>query len=230
MNIAVILAGGNGVRMGAELPKQFLKLAGKKVIEYSIEAFEQNASIDEIIVVSNEATKGLVEVLINENQYQKVKKVLIGGKERHHSSLAAINNCNDEDSLFIHDSVRPLVSQRIINDCVEAIKAYQAVNVGIQPTDTIYSVNQNHEMQKVHPRNELRHGQSPQVFKRETIRKAYEIALKDPNFTTTDDCGVVLKYLPEVPVFVVDGEVNNMKLTYKEDLALLEKFLKIKHG
>jgi 2-C-methyl-D-erythritol 4-phosphate cytidylyltransferase len=227
MNVAVILAGGKGVRMGADLPKQFLKLSGKKVIEHTIEAFEQNPAINEIIIVSNETHKGLVKRLINANNYQKVKKVLIGGKERHHSSLAAIDYCSDGDNLFIHDSVRPLISQQIINDCAQAITKYKAVNVGIPPTDTIYSVNNNREMTLVHPRNELRHGQSPQVFKREIIKRAYEIALKDPDFTTTDDCGVILKYLPEVPIFVVDGEVTNMKLTYKEDVALLEKFLKM---
>ena len=229
-NIAVILAGGSGSRFGREdTPKQFLKVAGKKVIEHTIDVFENNGHIDEIAVVTRAEYVSDVEQMIVNNHYHKVKKVLVGGKERYHSSLSAINAyADDADNLIFHDAVRPLVNDRIINDCVEALNRYDAVDVAIPVADTIIQVDGAECIASIPPRAALRSGQTPQCFKRSVIKEAYELALKDPNFTTTDDCGVVRKYLPETPVFVVKGEVFNMKLTYKEDLFLIDKLFQLK--
>ncbi len=228
-NIAVILAGGSGHRLGSELPKQFLKLAGKKVIEHTIDVFELNANIDEICIISHPNHINFVEEMVVQNQYKKVRKILKGGKERYDSSLAAINayDCDDYNLLF-HDSVRPLISDEIINNCIEALKTYSAVDVAIQTTDTIISVNERNCIENIPNRNVLRNGQTPQCFKRGVIKKAYDIALKDPNFLTTDDCGVVKKYLPDTEIVVVNGEAVNMKLTYMEDIFLLDKLFQLK--
>ena len=229
MNIAVILAGGSGSRLGGTLPKQFLKVAGKKIIEHTIDVFENNDLIDEIAIVSKEEFISDVEQIIVTNQYRKVKKVLAGGKERYDSSLSAIAAyANDDDNLLLHDAVRPLVNDRIINDCIEALKTYRAVDVAIKTTDTIVQVDERNCISAIPPRPALRNGQTPQCFKRGVIRKAYEIALQDPNFVTTDDCGVVRKYMPEEPVYVVEGEVFNMKVTYMEDLFLLDKLYQLR--
>lgn len=231
MNIAVILAGGSGTRMGTgtDIPKQFMKVAGKKVIEHTIDVFEASPLIDEICIVSKSDFINDVENLVVANQYKKVKKILHGGKERYHSSLAAINAyTNDDDNLLFHDAVRPLVSQRIIADCVEALKKYNAVDVAVKTTDTIISVDEKECIDFIPDRTKLRNGQTPQCFKRGTIRKAYELALADPDFTTTDDCGTVRRYLPNEPLFVVNGENSNMKLTYVEDLFLLDKLFQLR--
>ena len=229
MNIAVILAGGSGSRLGGTLPKQFLKVAGKKIIEHTIDVFENNDLIDEIAIVSKEEFISDVEDIVVTNQYRKVKKVLTGGKERYDSSLSAIAAYDDDDiNLLLHDAVRPLVNDRIINDCIEALKSYRAVDVAIKTTDTIIEVDNDNCISMIPPRRVLRNGQTPQCFKRGVIRKAYEIALKDPNFVTTDDCGVVRKYLPDEPVYVVNGEVFNMKVTYMEDLFLLDKLYQLR--
>lgn len=231
MNIAVILAGGSGTRMGTgtDIPKQFMKVAGKKVIEHTIDVFEASPLIDEICIVSKSDFINDVENLVVANQYKKVKKILHGGKERYHSSLAAINAyTNDDDNLLFHDAVRPLVSQRIIADCVEALKKYNAVDVAVKTTDTIISVDEKECIDFIPDRTRLRNGQTPQCFKRGTIRKAYELALADPDFTTTDDCGTVRRYLPNEPLFVVNGENSNMKLTYVEDLFLLDKLFQLR--
>ena len=228
-NIAVILAGGSGARFGRDLPKQFLKVAGKKVIEHTIDVFEHNALIDEIAVVTRQEFISDLEQMTVNNHYTKVRKILIGGKERYHSSLSAINAyTNDEDNLIFHDAVRPLVNDRIINDCIEALNHYDAVDVAIPMADTIIQVDEKDCISTIPTRSLLRSGQTPQCFKRGVIYKAYEIALQDPQFVTTDDCGVVRKYLPEVPVFVVKGEVFNMKITYKEDLFLVDKLFQLK--
>lgn len=229
MNIAIILAGGSGSRMGNNIPKQFLKIAGKQVIEHTIDVFENNKNIDEIIIVSRADYIINIENLVNSNQYQKVKKILHGGKERYHSSLAAINaGNNDDDNLIFHDAVRPLVNNRIIDDCITALDKYSAIDVAIKATDTIIQVDQNNIIESIPARSWLRNGQTPQCFKRGIIKKAYEKALKDPKFETTDDCGVVKKYLPNIPIYVVAGENYNMKLTHPEDLFLLDKLFQLK--
>lgn len=229
MNIAVILAGGIGSRFGRDLPKQFLKVAGKKVIEHTIDVFEHNDLIDEIAVVTQPEYIADVEQLVVNNHYRKVRKILVGGKERYHSSLSAINAyTEDTDNLIFHDAVRPLVNDRIINDCIEALKEYDAVDVAIPVADTIIQVDDTDCINAIPTRSLLRSGQTPQCFKRGVINKAYEIAMQDPNFVTTDDCGVVRKYLPQTPVYVVKGEVFNMKITYKEDLFLVDKLFQLK--
>ena len=233
MNIAVVLAGGSGLRLGNDQPKQFLKVAGKKVIEHTIEEFEGANNIDEICIVSRIDYINEVETLVINNGYQKVKKILAGGKERYESSLAAINAyTNDDDNLLFHDAVRPLITERIIDDCIKALQQYNAVDVAVKTTDTIIQVNANHCIDNIPNRNELYNGQTPQGFKRGTIAKAYKFALQDPNFITTDDCGTVRKYLPNEPIYVVNGENFNMKLTYVEDLFLLDKLFQLKslHG
>ena len=228
-NIAIILAGGSGTRMGGGLPKQFLKVAGKKVIEHTIDVFEKNKSIDEIAIVCKSDYIPDMEQIVVNNEYKKVKKILQGGKERYHSSLSAIEAySNDDDVLLFHDAVRPLVNNRIIDDCIVAMKDYDAIDVAIPATDTIVQVDDGECICDIPPRMTLRSGQTPQCFKRGVIKRAYDKALSDPNFLTTDDCGVVRRYLPDVKIFVVAGEVFNMKVTYMEDLFLLDKLYQLK--
>ena len=114
-----------------------------------------------------------------------------------------------------------------MNDVINALLEYDAIDVAMPATDTIIEVKGDF-INNIPDRSKLQRGQTPQAFKIETIAKAYEIALKDENFKVTDDCGVVVKYLPEVPVYVVTGEESNMKLTYKEDTYLLDKFFQLR--
>lgn len=227
-NIAIILSGGTGTRLGESMPKQFLKVAGKKVIEHTLDVFQNHPLIDEIAVVVHADYIRDVESICVHNQYTKLKKILIGGKERYQSSLAAINAYEEEVNLIFHDSVRPLVNERIITDCIHALEKYDAVDVAVPTTDTIIQVDAANEIMRIPQRSLLRNGQTPQAFKRSVIKRAYEKALKDPDFQTTDDCGVVLKYLPDTPIYVVKGEQFNMKLTYKEDLFLLDKLFQLR--
>lgn len=229
-NIAVILAGGTGKRLGESIPKQFLKIAGKKVIEHTIDVFEKHPLIDEICVVVNGDYISEMENIALSNHYLKLKRILTGGKERYDSSLAAIKSYdgNEDVNLLFHDSVRPLVTDRIISDCIKALETYDAVDVAIPTTDTIISVDSEEEIVKIPRRDMLRNGQTPQAFKLSTIREAYLKALNDPNFKTTDDCGVVLKYMPDTPIFVVRGEQTNSKLTHKEDIFMLDKFFQLR--
>lgn len=231
MNIAVILAGGVGSRLGYSTPKQFLKVAGKTVIEHTIDIFDNNSLIDEIAVVIHPLYIDEMENIVVRNQWKKVKRILKGGDERYMSTLSAIESykgCDDYNMIF-HDAVRPLVNNRIIKDVVDALNKYDAVDVAVPATDTIIEVDEEGKfIDKIPKRKLLRRGQTPQAFKYSIIAKAYEKALKDPDFVSTDDCGTIVKYMPEVKIFVVEGEESNMKLTYKEDLFLLDKLFQLR--
>lgn len=228
MNVAVILAGGVGSRLDHSHPKQFFKVAGKMVIEHTIDVFEGNGLIDEIAIVSNAAYLTTVEELVLKNGWRKVKKILKGGKERYHSSMVAIEAYDGRENvnLIFHDAVRPLITHRIIKETVEALNIWNAVDVAIPAVDTIISTAGDF-IDAIPDRSKLKRGQTPQGFKLEIIREAYRRALQDPGFKSTDDCGVVLKYMPNEKIYVVRGEEANMKLTYKEDTYLLDKLFQL---
>ena len=230
-NIAVILAGGVGSRLGYSIPKQFFKVAGKTIIEHTIDVFDNNSLIDEIAIVIHPLYIDEMESIVVHNQWKKVKKILKGGNERYMSTLSAIKayeGCNECNMIF-HDAVRPLVNNNIIKNVVEALKTYDAIDVAVPATDTIIEVDEDGKfIDKIPKRKLLRRGQTPQAFKYSIIAQAYEKALKDPDFISTDDCGTVVKYMPDVKIFVVEGEESNMKLTYKEDLFLLDKLFQLR--
>ncbi len=226
-NVAVVLAGGSGRRIGGDLPKQFLQVGGRRIIEYSIEAFEKNAGIDEIVVVVNKDFVSLMEEIVAANSWSKLKHILNGGNERSDSSMSAIRAYEGIDcNLIFHDAVRPMVSQRIISDVVSALETYNSIAVAVPATDTIVKVDESGRMiSEILQRQLLRCQQTPQAFRYETIAEAYKLALADSNFVATDDCGVVSRYLPNEKIFIVDGEDSNIKVTYPKDLSLLENLI-----
>ena len=232
-NVAIILAGGVGSRLGLNKPKQFLKVAGKTVLEHTVTVFQKHPAIDEIAIVMHQSYLSEAEAMVIKNKWTKVKKILNGGSERYESSLSAIKAYENEDrgdiNLIFHDSVRPLVSGKIIDDVIDALASYDAVDVAIPSADTVIAIDETSNIiSDIPKRSLLRRGQTPQAFKLGIIKKAYDKALMDPGFQTTDDCGIVVKYLPETKVYVVDGEERNVKLTYPEDIYLLDKLFQLK--
>jgi len=229
MNIAVILAGGNGYRLNSDIPKQFIRIAGKTILEHTLEVFQNNELINEIVVVMHPGYIKESEKIIEANNFTKVKKVLKGGKTRNLSSLKAIlyYRNNPDYNILFHDVVRPFVTDKIINDVIEALKHYNAVDVAIIPTDTVIEIDEN-IIKSIPERRLLRRGQTPQGFKIETIKKAYDLALNDYDFKLTDDCSVVKKYLPNEPIYIVNGSENNIKITYDIDLFTADKLFQLK--
>lgn len=224
-NIAVVLAGGSGCRMGTNVPKQYLEIRGRMVIEYAIDAFDKNPHIDEVAVVVSADNVETMQEIASANSWSKLARILVGGKERYDSSLSAINAYRDEDcNLIFHDAARPLVTQKIIDDVVEKLQTCQAVGVAQPSVDTILFI-EDGIIKSVPDRNTLRRAQTPQGFDISIICNAYEIGLQDPNFKATDDCGIVLRYRPDIPVHIVDGDEACMKITYKSDTKILETFL-----
>lgn len=228
-NVAVILAGGTGTRVGLSIPKQLIKIAGKPIIEHTIAAFEQSPLIDEIIILMTPGYLDPIHAIVKSGEYKKVSQVLEGAETRNGTTARALAALGDEEcNVLFHDAVRPLVSQTIIEDCVKALEKYDAVDTAIPSADTIVSVEADREViSDVLPRHLLRRGQTPQAFKLSVIRKAYETANQDPNFTSTDDCTVVLRYLPDVPIAVVRGHERNMKVTEPIDVYIADKLFQL---
>jgi len=226
--VGVILAAGSGSRTGLSTPKQFLPLGGKTVLEHSVQTFHNHPGIDQVVIVTATEFIDKVQGLVKANNWTKVTAVLAGGKERFDSSLAAVRHFAGKlDTIMLfHDAARPLVSERIITDALKAMETYNAVDVAIPAVDTIVQCNKEGTyMTSIQDRSLLWRMQTPQGFRQKTIERAYEIALKDPQFTATDDCGTVLRYLPEEKVGIVHGSERNIKLTYADDLSLLEFLL-----
>ncbi|MBO6190418.1 MAG: 2-C-methyl-D-erythritol 4-phosphate cytidylyltransferase [Alloprevotella sp.] len=225
-NIAVILAAGSGKRFGAERPKQFLQLCGKSLLRHSIEAFESAACIHEICIVANPAFLEETKAEVSRGDYHKVHHIVAGGKERSDSSLAAISTYAHEDgeqtNLIFHDAARPLLPTEVISAVCNALQREQAVATALPSSDTIFQAENNY-IRAIPPRELLRRAQTPQAFRLSLIRQAYQHAQTDTTFQPTDDCGVVLRYQPETPIFLVQGSERSMKLTVPDDLPLLER-------
>jgi ribitol-5-phosphate 2-dehydrogenase (NADP+) / D-ribitol-5-phosphate cytidylyltransferase len=225
--VAVVLAGGTGSRVGLDRPKQLLKVAGSTVIEHTVAALSDCPEIDEIVIMMAADYVAEAEaLLLGRPHFPKVTRVLAGGADRNQSTreaLAALGG--GERNVLFHDAVRPLLPTGVVQACVEALQEYEAVDVAIPSADTIVRVDDAGCIVEIPDRSYLRRGQTPQGFRLSTIRKAYELAAADPHFRATDDCGVVLRYLPDVPVRAVPGSERNLKITYPADLAIAELLL-----
>ncbi|HEY3904230.1 MAG TPA: IspD/TarI family cytidylyltransferase [Streptosporangiaceae bacterium] len=248
--VAVVLAGGSGLRLGGELPKQLQLLAGRTLLEHSVAAFEQAPGVDDIVVVMPAAFVETAASILG-NKYGKLRRIIPGGADRPGSTRSAIDLLSQEPSpalaehaladpaladpalagpecnVLFHDAARPLVDQRIIADCVATLAEHEALGVVVPTADTIVQLADG-TMLSIPPRESLGRCQTPQGFRLSVIRLAYELAAVDleaGTFTATDDCGMVLRYLPEVPVKAVAGSERNLKITYPGDLRVAESLL-----
>jgi len=222
MLISVILAGGTGSRMGADRPKQFLTIGGRMVIEQAIDAFDQAPCVDEVAIVVHPDWLDFMTQVIGRNHWRKLTRLIRGGSERYMSSLNALKAYADAPSdttILFHDAARPWVSQEIIARVGETLKSAPAVGVGVPSTDTVWQVNaDSHTIVSIPDRATMFRAQTPQAFRLSVIAEAYRRALLDPAFRATDDCGVLLRYCPEMPIVVVPGEEQNKKITFRSDL------------
>jgi 2-C-methyl-D-erythritol 4-phosphate cytidylyltransferase len=223
---AVVLAGGTGRRLGLEAPKQLAPVGGRSILARAIGAFDAAPQIDEILVVM--APGHLAAAELAAGPYAKVTGVIEGGASRTDSTrraLSALEARPDDDRVLFHDAARPFVDGRIIAECVAALGEAEAVAVAVPSSDTVVVV-EDGRIVEMPRRDSLRRFQTPQGFRLGTIRDAYERALADPEFAghaPTDDCGVVHRYRPGVPIMVVEGSEQNIKITHPVDLIVAEQ-------
>ena len=247
--VAVVLAGGSGRRFGGNMPKQLQLLAGRTLVEHCVAAFDAAPGIDEVLVVIG--AEFVAETAAELGQYRKLIGVVPGGPARSDSTRRAIaalrgrspgepmpgparadgdgggdGHGEPDRNVLFHDAARPLVDQRIIADCIAALAQWQAIGAVVPSTDTIVEVTDG-VLGQVLPRESLARCQTPQGFRLSVIARAHELAAADPDFgNATDDCGVVRRYLPQVPIGAVTGSERNIKVTYPGDLELADLYLR----
>ena len=227
--VAVVLAGGSGTRFGSAGPKQLQLLAGRSLIEHCVRAFDQAPAVDDVLVV---ATPDIGEqVRPSLVGYGKLADIIDGGVTRTDSSRQALGwlrtRMSGDTKVLIHDAARPLIDQQTIAACAAALDSFDAVGIVVSSSDTIVEVADG-IMQRVLPRETLVRCQTPQGFRLSVISAAYQLPDADTSFAeipATDDCGVVLRYLPDVPVAVVAGSERNIKVTYAADLTVAAALL-----
>jgi len=216
---AVIVAGGSGNRMQTETPKQFLLLKNLPVLMHTIKAFAQSNTQPKIIVVLHVDQHNYWNRLCQEFNFNIPHQVVAGGTERFYSVKNAISIIEEESFVAIHDAVRPLVSTELIDSCFKQAALSGNVIAAVQSSDSIRMLKNNKT--SALQRDEIYLVQTPQTFKLEILRESYEQRFES-HFT--DDASVVESIGQSINI--VEGERNNIKITYPIDLELAELLLK----
>lgn len=210
--IAIIVAAGRGKRLGSSLPKQFLKVRGRTILEMSVEAFEQNKYVDEIFVAANADYCELTEKLCR--GFSKLKKIVAGGAERQDSVRAALDCLRGENGIvLVHDAARPFVSEAVINAVIEGTADFGTAIPTVPAKDTIRQVDGTGS--RTLQRETLACVQTPQGFRISLLKHAFEKAQAE-GFLGTDDASLVERM--GINISMVQGENANRKITTREDL------------
>lgn len=222
---AIVLAAGQGTRMGGKTAKQYLLLDGRPVLYYALLAFEKSM-VDEIILVAGEKNLPFCRTEIVEKYgFSKVTRIVAGGKERYHSVYQGLKAAGGADYVLIHDGARPFVSDDIISRTIEAVKKEKACVVAMPVKDTIKIANEDHYAIETPNRSKVWMIQTPQAFSYDLILHAYEKVLASGDAVITDDA-MVLEKAENIPVKLVQGSYTNIKITTPEDMKIAEIFLK----
>lgn len=232
MVFGVVLAGGVGTRMGnVDKPKQYLLLGGKPIIIHTLEKFFVQDRLDGIIVLCPAQwiaqTRGLVKKYFGDTDRISV---IEGGSTRNETIMNSIDYIEknyglDDDTVIVtHDSVRPFVTQRIIEDNIDAAVRYGACDTVIPATDTIVESKEGDVISSIPDRKKMYQGQTPQSFKAAKLREIYQSLSGDEKRVLTDAAKIMV--LGGVPVHLVSGETFNIKITYPYDLRVAESLLR----
>ena len=221
-NYAIILAGGTGLRMGVDIPKQFLTIDKLPIIVRTLNVFQNHNKIDGIIVVVYPEYIDRVKQYVNEYSLTKILNIVAGGKTRQISSYNGLHawDFKNDDIIIFHDAVRPFLTNEIIDNCISEVLKNGAVGVYVKTTDTIVESSNKNTILSIPNRANLRNAQTPQAFTYKLILDAHENTKKN-NFTqATDD--VQLVHNLGHPVKIVEGSYENIKITNIEDITLSE--------
>lgn len=222
-NIAVVLAAGNGTRMGIDKSKLLIEIGGKTVIERSVAVFENMAEIDEIIVVCRECDVERFSELLPQDNITFV----IGGKTRQESVKNAVETIDDCDYIIIHDGARPLVTPETVVKTLDEAQIRKAAATGVYVKDTVKVVDENLNIVGTPNRKNLVLIQTPQIFDFATYKQAFKKA-EEEGRDYTDDCQLVENIGVECGVVI--GEYENIKITTKGDVPMAESIINARNG
>lgn len=217
----IVAAAGVGKRMGLGYPKQFLEYEGRPVFIKTLEKIEMNSRVTDIIVVTNKEYTEMVEDLCKKYKISKVNCVVQGGEERQDSIYNALEKSESSGIIAVQDGVRPFIEERFIEDSyilLEKNSKIDGVVIGVPVKDTIKTVDKDGFITSTPDRNLLMAAQTPQVFRGEILKKAYEDA-KRSKYLGTDDSSLVERIGGKVAV--LEGSYGNIKITTQEDLKYL---------
>jgi len=218
--VAIIPAGGRGARSGGAAPKQYLKFFGKELIVYTLEVFQQNNQVDEIIIAAEKNFFELLEKLKHEYKLTKISKIVEGGEERQDSVYNALKSsgAKEDDLIAVHDAARPLLPQDILTNAIETAKQMGNALVCLKAKDTL--IKGNRVVESYLDRDEVYYVQTPQIFTYPVLMKAMKDAYEN-NFIGTDESMLVRRMGEKVNI--VDGSVFNFKITTAEDIEMFER-------
>lgn len=226
--VAIIVSGGSGKRLGADIPKQYIYVEGKPILQYTLEKFILSEYISEIVVVANVDYIQLASEIAKGVNSEKEIHIVEGGTERYLSVYNGVKYVFEkypESFVLIHDAVRPNISDYIIKEVVLALNTYNAVATAIPVKDTLYLISKSGI--EVKDRESYYAAQTPQGFKAKMILAAYNMWLKQKCFIPTDDISVYCYAYNSKDVYIVNGSIHNNKITYKEDIVWFESLIKV---
>lgn len=231
-NVAIILAGGVGSRLGADRPKQFIEILGKPILAYTVEAFQNNSDIDAIEIVCVESHIDYLKEMIIEYKFDKVKWITKGGKDFQHSVLNGVNNLRNvlspNDNVSIHFGASPFVTDEIISDSINVCNQ-KGNAISTIPFYVLSGERTTDEMStKYIDRDTVACMNSPHTFKYSLITEIYDKAISTGIIDEVEPHTTTLMYKLGIPIFFSKGTQTNIKITTKEDLDLFEGYVLLK--
>lgn len=222
---AIVLAAGQGRRMGGSVRKQYLDLGGKPVLYYSLACFQQSERIDDILlVVEEDQISWCIHHIVEKYNFSKVTKVIAGGAQRYDSVYEGLKACDNPDYVFIHDGARPFITEEILQKGYESALEFGTGIAGVPSKDTVKVVDAGNNVVETPVRERVWCVQTPQVFAYDLIRRAYDRLQLFDKEGITDDAMVVEEMGSHV-VHMYPGSYRNIKITTPEDLQVAERFL-----
>ena len=230
MNIALIIAGGSGNRMGQDIPKQFMHVDGAPIIIHTMKSFEVHPDIDAIAVVCLKGWETVLQSYANQFCITKLKWIFPGGEsgmESIHNGIYGLKDegCQKEDLVLIHDAVRPLLSQEIISSNIAICKAYGYAITGIQCREAILVSEDGFTTTTSIPRDTLIRTQTPQTFRLGNILKVHESAKDKGILNSVASCTLIAELNEDIEMHIVPGSEKNIKITTVEDLEMLKALM-----
>jgi 2-C-methyl-D-erythritol 4-phosphate cytidylyltransferase len=221
--VAIIPAGGRGSRTGLDIPKQYVKIAGKEIILYSLLRFQKNKLVDEIIVSAEPVYFKLLEKLKKKYSLSKLKKIVEGGRERQDSVYSALSSIEPggKKLIIVHDAARPLLPDQILTSAISTARKMGNAVVAIKARDTLLNTVENE--QKYIERQDVYYIQTPQIFTYELLKRAMDEAFS-AGIKGTDE-SVLVSRTGQI-INIVPGSLFNLKITTNEDLDFFRKIIK----
>ena len=230
MNIALVIAGGSGNRMGQDIPKQFMYIDGAPIIIYTLKAFEQHPDIDAIAVVCLKGWETVLQSYANQYLITKLEWIFPGGNtgmESIHNGIFGLKEagCSDDDLVLIHDAVRPLLLQDIISSNIAICKAYGYAVTGIKCREAILESDDGFTSSTSIPRDTLIRTQTPQTFFLGNIISAHDEAKVEGIVNSVSSCTLIAELQTNREMHIVPGSEKNIKITTIEDLEIFKALL-----